>query len=72
MTRKKSNSLYNSDIIKTVRQTGNKFKTMMGHNYGGSYGHMGGAGLLGLITWLIVTIDLILLGMWLWKLVSRK
>jgi len=35
---------------------------------GGRMGMMGGGmGLLGLITWLVVIIDLILLGVWLWK-----
>ena len=35
-------------------------------------GMMGGAGALGLITWIVVTVDLVLLGIWLWKMVSKK
>ena len=42
---------------------------MMGLRYAdGGWGMMGGGmGLLGLITWLVVIIDLVLLGVWLWK-----
>ncbi len=42
---------------------------MMGYGYGGI---MGGAGTLGFITWLVVIIDLVLLGILLWKKVSNK
>jgi hypothetical protein len=36
------------------------------------YDEFGGLGLLSFITWLVVTIDLVLLGLWLWKQVSKK
>jgi len=42
---------------------------MMGYGYGDM---MGGFGALGAITWLVVTIDLVLLGVWLWKKISNK
>lgn len=42
---------------------------MMGY-YGG-WGAMGGASLFGVITWLVVIVDLVLLGMWLWKQVKK-
>ena len=41
---------------------------MMG--YGGFMG--GGFNALGGITWLVVLIDLILVGIWLWKKISEK
>ena len=34
-------------------------------------GMMGGAGLFGLLTWLVVMTDLVLLGLWLWKQVKK-
>lgn len=37
------------------------------YGYGGS-----GAGLLGLLAWLIIFTDLILLGVWLWQHISKK
>ncbi len=38
---------------------------MMGY---GGYGMMSGEfGLLGLITWLVIIVDLVLVGIWLWK-----
>lgn len=40
---------------------------MMGYYGGGWGGMMGGAGVLGFITWLVVLVDLVLLGVWLWK-----
>lgn len=41
-------------------------------NWGG-YGMMGGGwSLWGSIFWLIVLIDLILVGVWLWKEISKK
>lgn len=40
---------------------------MMGYGYGAS-----GLGLLALLTWLAVLVDLVLLGIWLWKQVSKK
>ncbi len=42
---------------------------MMGYGYGGAWE---GVGLLGFITWLAVTIDLALLGIWLWKQIAKK
>ncbi len=44
---------------------------MMGY-YGGGWGMMGGAGVLGLLTWTVVFIDLILLGLWLWRHIDKK
>ncbi|KKW17086.1 MAG: hypothetical protein UY56_C0004G0022 [Parcubacteria group bacterium GW2011_GWA1_50_14] len=41
---------------------------MMGY---GGYGLMGGAGTFGIITWLVVIIDLVLLGVWLWKQINK-
>lgn len=46
------------------------FKHMMyGYNYGGM---MGGAGTFGAITWLIVIVDLVLAGIWLWKQIKKQ
>jgi len=42
---------------------------MMGGNYGAMLGGFYG---LGFIIWLIVLIDLILLGVWLWKQINKK
>ena len=36
----------------------------MGYGYGGM---MAGWGVLGAITWVVVVVDLVLLGIWLWK-----
>ena len=41
----------------------------MGFNYGGM---MAGWGTFGAITWLVILVDLILLGVWLWKKISNK
>lgn len=42
-------------------------------NYWGyGAGMTGGGSLLPFLTWLVVFIDLILLGVWLWKMVSKK
>ena len=41
---------------------------MMGYYGGWSGGMMGG---LGVITWLVVVVDLVLLGLWLWKQVKK-
>lgn len=41
---------------------------MMGYGYG----DFGTFGALGLLTWLTVLVDLVLLGVWLWKQVSKK
>ena len=43
---------------------------MMG--YEGGWGMMGGAGLWGGIAWLVILVDLILVGIWLWQHTSRK
>ena len=43
---------------------------MMGYGYGG--GGMWGAGILGIITWLVMIVDLVLLGIWLWQHISKK
>lgn len=32
---------------------------------------MGGAGYLGAITWLVVFVDLVLVGVWLWKQIKK-
>jgi uncharacterized membrane protein len=40
--------------------------------YGGGWGMMGGAGFLGLITWLVIIVDLVLVGIWLWQQISKK
>lgn len=42
---------------------------MMGY---GSWGMMGGVGLFGTITWLVIVVDLILVGIWLWQQISKK
>ena len=43
---------------------------MMG--YGNFGGMMGGFGFLGVIFWIVLLIDLILLGVWLWKQIQKK
>ena len=48
---------------------------MMGYGYKGAM--MGAAGfgtasIFGLIGWIVVLADLILLGMWLWKQINKK
>lgn len=43
----------------------------MGYGYGYE-GMMGGVGAYGLITWLVILVDLVLLGIWLWQQISRK
>lgn len=43
---------------------------MMGYN--GGYGMMGGMGLFGSLTWLVIIVDLVLVGVWLWQHVSKK
>lgn len=42
------------------------------YGYGGNWGMMAGMGLIGLITWTVVIIDLVLLGIWLWQHISKK
>lgn len=41
----------------------------MGWNYGGM---MGGVGIWGSIYAIVILVDLILLGMWLWKQIQKK
>ena len=42
-------------------------------NWGGGYGMMGGGwGLWGTIFWLVILIDLVLVGVWLWKKINKK
>lgn len=42
---------------------------MMGYGYGGIMGEFAA---FGAITWIVVTIDLIFLGIWLWKQILKK
>ena len=42
---------------------------MMGYQYGGM---IGGMGTFGLLTWIVVFVDLVLLGIWLWKKIQEK
>ena len=42
---------------------------MMGYEYSGM---MGGMRVFGLLTWIVVLVDLVLVGMWLWQQISRK
>lgn len=42
-------------------------------NWGGGYGMMdGGWGLWSSIFWLVILVDLVLLGVWLWKQIGKK
>ncbi|KKU81643.1 MAG: hypothetical protein UY07_C0012G0002 [Parcubacteria group bacterium GW2011_GWA1_47_8] len=43
----------------------------MGYGYDG-FGMMGGAGILCVITWLVIIVDLVLVGIWLWQNISKK
>jgi len=36
-----------------------------------NYGYMMGGGFLGGLMWLVVLVDLVLLGLWLWKQVKK-
>lgn len=40
-------------------------------NYGDAGGMMGGWGTFGAITWIVIAIDLVLLGIWLWKQIQK-
>ncbi|MEK7531695.1 MAG: hypothetical protein AAB545_02080 [Patescibacteria group bacterium] len=40
--------------------------------YGNGLGMMGGAGTYGFITWIVLFIDLVLVGVWLWQQISKK
>ena len=43
---------------------------MMGY---GNFGNMmGGFGFIGSLVWIVLLIDLILLGIWLWKQIQKK
>ncbi len=42
---------------------------MMGYGYEGMMGSMGA---LGLFIWLVVLVDLVLVGIWLWQQISKK
>lgn len=44
---------------------------MMGYGYGG-WGMGGGVGFWMVTVWLVVLVDLILAGVWLWKSISKK
>ncbi len=39
---------------------------------GGEWGMMGGMGILGLLIWLVIFVDLVLVGVLLWQKVSKK
>jgi len=41
-----------------------------GYGYGGMMG--GGFGILATILWLVILVDMILLGIWLWKQVTKR
>ncbi len=43
---------------------------MNGTNWGNDM--MGGYGFIAVLLWLIVLVDLVLLGIWLWKQISKK
>ena len=45
---------------------------MMGYGYGMYGGMMGGVSVLGIITYLVVIVDAVLLGIWLWQHISKK
>lgn len=44
----------------------------MGYGYGGGLGVASSANLLGLLTWLIIFIDFVLVGIWLWQQITKK
>lgn len=37
----------------------------------GGYGMMGDAGLLGTLFWIVVLVDLVLLGFWFWRQIQK-
>jgi hypothetical protein len=41
---------------------------MYGYGYSGM---MGGASFLGLLTWFVLFVDLVLVGVWLWKQINK-
>lgn len=42
---------------------------MMGYQ---NWGMMGGIGSIGFITWAVLLIDLVLVGIWLWQQIGKK
>lgn len=42
------------------------------YNNSMGYGMMGGMGFFGIITWLVLIVDLVLVGIWLWKQIGKK
>lgn len=65
-----------SYILATSYQTKKGGATMMGFGYKGAtmmgLTGFGAASIFGLISWIVVIADLILLGMWLWKQINKK
>lgn len=45
---------------------------MMGYRYAGMMDGFGGMSILALLTWLVILVDLALVGVWLWKQVMKK
>lgn len=45
---------------------------MMGYRYTGMMDGLGGMSILALLTWLVILVDLALVGVWLWKQVMKK
>ena len=43
---------------------------MMGFN--GGFGMMGGLGILAVLFWMVIFIDAVLLGFWLWNQLNKK
>ncbi len=43
-----------------------------GYGYDGYGSMMGGIGSFGFLTWVIILVDLILVGIWLWQQISKK
>lgn len=44
----------------------------MMYGYNGYGGMMGGAGIIGLLTWVVIFVDLVLVGVWLWQHIIKK
>lgn len=45
---------------------------MMGLSYGNMMGNWGGFGFIASLFWIVILVDLILLGVWLWKQIEKK
>ncbi|MDE2079397.1 MAG: hypothetical protein KGI73_03360 [Patescibacteria group bacterium] len=45
---------------------------MYGYGWGGGEAALAGPDLLGILTWIVVIVDLILLGFWLWKQIKKN